>query len=171
MSLFKIWGQVLFIAVFLSIPFISCQKGKDEPAKASKMERYEQISDAELNQTDSQGKTLLHLAAKERDTALLEYLLNKGLDVHAKTADLDTPLHLAVFNNDIPSAEVLFFNGAFSDVLAENKDKVSPFTHAVRNRYYAMAGLRILFGHRERECIRPRKISRGLPAVSSIILI
>jgi CubicO group peptidase (beta-lactamase class C family) len=174
MSLFKIWGQVLFIAVFLSIPFISCQKGKDEPAKASKMERYEQMSDAELNQTHSQGKTLLHEAVMNGETELIAYLLKRGLaidqkdnngftplhdavkkqgysvvrllvdnhaDVHARTADLDTPLHLAVFNNDIPSAEVLFFNGAFSDVLVENKDKVSPFTHAVRNRYYAMAEL------------------------------
>jgi CubicO group peptidase (beta-lactamase class C family) len=174
MSLFKIWGQVLFVAVFLSIPFISCQKGKDEPAKASKMERYEQMSDAELNQTHSQGKTLLHEAVMNGETELIAYLLKRGLaidqkdnngftplhdavkkqgysvvrllvdnhaDVHARTADLDTPLHLAVFNNDIPSAEVLFFNGAFSDVLVENKDKVSPFTHAVRNRYYAMAEL------------------------------
>lgn len=99
------------------------------------------MPDSELNQPDSQGKTLLHHAVEEGDTALIAYLLERGIDVHAKTADLNTPLLLAVFNNDIQSAEILFFNGAHSDALTENKDKVSPFSHAVRNRYYAMAEL------------------------------
>jgi ankyrin repeat protein len=138
------------------------------------MKRYEQLPDSELTQTDSLGKTLLHHAAVEDDTALIDYLLKRGLavdkkdnngftplhdavqnqntaairflinhyaDVHAKTADLNTPLHLAVFNNDIHSVERLFFNGAHSDILTENKDKVFPISHAIQNRYYTVAEL------------------------------
>lgn len=166
--------QFLFVTAVLSIYFLSCGKSREIPEQVSSTSRFEQISDAELNRVDSQGKTLLHEAVVNGETELIAYLLKRGLaidqkdnngftplhvavkgqdtsvvrflidnhaDVHAKTADLDTPLHLAVFNNDIPSAEILYFNDAFSDVLAENKDKVSPFTHAVRNRYYAMAEL------------------------------
>lgn len=138
------------------------------------MSRYEQMPDSELNQVNSLGKTLLHQAAKDNDTDLIEYLLKRGLgidrkdhsgftplhdavqaqatsavrflidhqaDVHARNADLNTPLHLAAFHNDIQSVEMLFFSGAYRDVLTENKEKVSPFSHAVRNRYYAMAEL------------------------------
>lgn len=163
---------ILLTIVCLSFPILSCKNRQETPEKVSRIEQYERMSDSELNQIDSQGKTLLHLSAKDGETALMEYLLKRGLeidqkdnsgftplhdavqnqaassvrflidhnaDVHAKTSDLDTPLHLAVFNNDISSAEVLFFNGAISDVLTENGKKVSPLSHAVRNRYYAMA--------------------------------
>lgn len=132
------------------------------------------MSDAELNQVDPQGKTLLHEAVvngeieliayllkrglaidrkdnngftplhdavKGQDPSVVRFLIDKGADVHARTANLDTPLHLAVFNNDVPSAEILFFNGAHGNILEKNKEKVSPFEHAVRNRYYAMAEL------------------------------
>jgi CubicO group peptidase (beta-lactamase class C family) len=133
--------HILLIMACLLISFLSCKKNQEKPEEVSIIGRYEQLSDSELNQSDSEGKTLLHHAVAESDTALMDYLLKRGLDVHAKTADLNTPLHLAVFNNDIQSAEMLYFSGAHSDVLTENKDKVSPFSHAVRNRYYAMAEL------------------------------
>jgi len=132
------------------------------------------MADPEIKQTDSKGKTFLHLAAAEGDVALIEYLIKRGLDVnqmddsgytplheavqakqssviqilldhnadvHSKTEELNTPLHLAVFNNDIHSAEILFFNGAHSDILKENGDKNSPLSYAIKKRYYAVAEL------------------------------
>ncbi|UCE22020.1 MAG: serine hydrolase [Candidatus Aminicenantes bacterium] len=166
--------QILLITTCLLISFLSCKNPQENPEEISRMSRFEQMSDSELTETDSLGKTFLHHAAVKSDTALMTYLLKRGLavdqkdnsgltplhdavraqdaaairflidhqaDVRAKTADLDTPLHLAVFNNDIHLAEMLFFCGAHSDALTENKDKVSPFSHAVKNRYYAMAEL------------------------------
>jgi len=165
---------ILLITFCLLISLPSCKKNREIPEKISRLSRFEQMTDTELAQTDSLGKTLLHHAAADDDTNLVDYLLERGLsvdqkdssgftplhdavqsqntaaiqfiinhhaDVHAVTADLNTPLHMAVFNNDIPSAEILFFNGALSDVLSENTDKVSPLSHAVKNRYYAMAEL------------------------------
>jgi CubicO group peptidase (beta-lactamase class C family) len=163
---------ILLILVCLSISFLSCKSRQETPEKANRMEQFERMTDSELKQADSLGKTLLHQAAKDYDIDLMEYLLERGLEidrkdnsgftplhdavqahhpsavrflidhdanVHSKTSDLETPLHLAVFNNDIQSAEILFFHGAFSDVLTENKNKVSPLSHAIRNRSYAMA--------------------------------
>ena len=167
--------ELIVLAVFcLSVCLLSCKNQQKNPQKASRMSRYEQMPDSELAETDSLGKTLLHYAAKDNDTDLIEYFLKRGLeidrkdnsgftplhdavqaqatsailflidhqaDVHAQNSDLNTPLHFAVFRNDVEVAEMLFFNGAHSDVLQENEEKVSPFSHAVRNRYYAMAEL------------------------------
>ena len=152
----------------------SCKNNKDNPEDVSSISQYEKMSDTEILQSDSEGKTFLHHASAEGDVALIEYLMKRGLvvdqndtngftplhdavqskqssaiqilldhnaDVHIKTADLNTPLHLAVFNNDLQSAEMLFFNGAYSDIQAENKDKVSPLVHAIQKRYYAVAEL------------------------------
>lgn len=167
-------GIYLLITACLLLSLLSCEDPQERPGKASVAKRFEQLADSQLTQTDSQGKTFLHHAAAEGDTALMDYLLKRGLvvdqqdsngftpllvavqnrdtttlqflirhhaDVHATTDELNTPLHLAVFNNDIRSAEILFFSGADSDVMAENQHKVSAFSHAVRNRYYAMAEL------------------------------
>jgi len=133
--------HILLIMACLLISFLSCEKDQEQLEEVSRMEQFEKLPDSELNRPDSQGKTQLHHAAAKGDTDLMSYLLKRGLDVHAKTADLNTPLHLTVFNNDIQSAEMLFFNGAYSDIQTENKDKISPFNHAVKNRYYAIAEL------------------------------
>lgn len=165
---------ILLIVVCSLIPFLACKNHQKTTEKVNRMERFEGMSDSELAETDSQGKTLLHHAAKDDDADLIEYLLKRGLEidqkdnsgftplhdavqaqatsvmrflidrhanVHAQNADLNTPLHLAVFHNDIQSVEMLFFNGAHSDILMENKEKVTPFSCAVQNRYYAMAEL------------------------------
>ena len=166
--------NIILILICLSICCSSCEKKQEEPEEISRMSRFEQMSDSELAEIDSLGKTLLHHAAKDDDADLIEYLLKRGLEidrkdkngftplhdavqaqaasairflidrhanVHAQNADLNTPLHMAVVHNDIQSVEMLFFNGAHSDVLVENKNKVTPFSHAVQNRYYAMAEL------------------------------
>jgi len=94
-----------------------------------------------VDQKDNSGFTPLHDAVQSRDTSMILCLINHHADVHARTADMNTPLHLAVFNHDIQSTEMLFFHGSHSDILTENQGKESPVSHAVRNRYYAMAEL------------------------------
>ena len=94
-----------------------------------------------VDQNDTNGFTPLHDAVQSKQSSAIQILLDHNADVHIKTADLNTPLHLAVFNNDLQSAEMLFFNGAYSDIQAENKDKVSPLVHAIQKRYYAVAEL------------------------------
>lgn len=94
-----------------------------------------------LEQKDNCGFTPLHDAVQNRDTSVVRFLIKHNSDVHAITTDFNTPLHLAVFNNDILSAELLFFQGAHSDILTENKEKVSPLSYAIQKRYYAMAEL------------------------------
>ena len=59
---------ILLITASLSICFLSCKKNQEKPEEISKIGQYEQLSDSELNQTDSQGKTLLHHAVVEGDT-------------------------------------------------------------------------------------------------------
>jgi CubicO group peptidase (beta-lactamase class C family) len=94
-----------------------------------------------LEQKDASGYTPLLVAVQNQDISTTHFLIRRHADVHAKTFELNTALHLAVFNSDIQSAELLFFNGAHGDVLTENKDKVTPLSHAVQNRHYAVAEL------------------------------
>lgn len=94
-----------------------------------------------VGQKDNNRFTPLHDAVQSKQTSAIQILLDHNADVHAKTADLNTPLHLAVFNNDLQSAEMLFFNGAHNDTQSENKDKISPLSHAIQKRFYAVAEL------------------------------
>jgi len=79
--------------------------------------------DANVNETDDEGKTALH-KAHNRDTA--ELLIARGANVNAKAKDGSTPLHRAVemvFEKQ-PMVELLLAGGA--DVNAQNNKGDTP---------------------------------------------
>ncbi|XP_063816329.1 protein phosphatase 1 regulatory inhibitor subunit 16B [Pseudophryne corroboree] len=66
----------------------------------------------DLNRTDSQGATLLHIAASRGFAEVTETLLENGAHVDVQDFDLWEPLHAASFWGQIYVAEVLVSHGA-----------------------------------------------------------
>jgi len=73
--------------------------------------------------------TLLHDAAFAPRTEAIEYLLDQGLNIEARGAELGTPLLLAVDVGNLPGALALLRRGA--DINAVDKNGVSAFRYAV----------------------------------------
>lgn len=66
-----------------------------------------------LDFSDKYGTSLLHKAATLGKTKSIEYLVDQeGLDVNIKSEYGNTPLHLAVLNNDIDTIKTLLKKGA-----------------------------------------------------------
>ena len=78
--------------------------------------RIEDITD--LEKRDRDGRTLLINAAYHGRKTVIQYLLGRGADIHAKDAEEFTPLHASVIANDIECVKCLLEAG--SDVNAKN---------------------------------------------------
>ncbi len=65
---------------------------------------------------DAQGKTLLHKVCAKGLVDHAAILLRYGADVHARDANMTTPLHFAAWENHLPCVRLLLENGAFSDL-------------------------------------------------------
>jgi CubicO group peptidase (beta-lactamase class C family) len=118
----------IYLCILLAL-CLSCQNREDDPNRASRLERYEELTDAELAQTDAQGKTLLHQAVQNGDTELMAYLLKRGPAVDRKDNRGFTPLHDAVRSQN-PSATLLLLDHN-ADVHAKTLDSDTPLHLAV----------------------------------------
>ncbi len=77
----------------------------------------------DINATDENGDSALHLAAEKNDTDLVNFLLANGADSSLKNYRSQTPLHVAVENRSFDSAKIL---AAIDDNLfARNGDGVT----------------------------------------------
>ncbi len=79
--------------------------------------------DEDINETDEDGNTLLHLCAAIDDYNSIEYFLFKGADSEIKNKNGDTPLHVAIENDAFNSAKILACVG--SNLFARNGNGVS----------------------------------------------
>ncbi len=97
--------------------FSGCQSKKTEkltPLELMKRNRIEEakagfVWDADINETDENVNTVLHLAAKmyPADPDLITYYLFKGADPELKNLDGDTPLHVAIKNGSNAAAQAI----------------------------------------------------------------
>jgi len=62
---------------------------------------------ADINKPNAQGLAPVHIAARQRDSAMLTFLAERHADIEARDADGWTPLLYAVLRNHVPSIEVL----------------------------------------------------------------
>ncbi len=92
---------------------------------------YTQLADSVLFDTDSIGNSYLHNAVLDSDTAFVNILLKKGLDINAKNNLGNTPMHLAAEIGDTVMIRLLLFNNA--NIHALNHEQNTPLFLAVKN--------------------------------------
>jgi ankyrin repeat protein len=80
----------------------ACRKGNFDTLKNMK----------NLNITDYEGRTPLHYASRYGHDAIIEFLLEKGLDVSQSDYDGATPLHQAAFGGHVNTVQLLLSKGA-----------------------------------------------------------
>ncbi len=74
-------------------------------------------------QADSQGNTLLHLAAMYANTEAVDLLLQQGVDVNARNKDKRTPLHCAAAGPQLDQGSTLVgYAVVFNSLLAQGAD-------------------------------------------------
>ena len=61
----------------------------------------------DINNIDEKGNTPLHAAAQVNDYDLVSFLILKGADTEIKNNQGETPLHVAIKNKSVRSAEIL----------------------------------------------------------------
>jgi ankyrin repeat protein len=73
----------------------------------------------EINARDSEGKTVLHVAAQSGHVEIVDALLQRNIDVNALDDHQWTPLHLAAHEGQLDVIQLLLEKGA--DFLAKNR--------------------------------------------------
>ncbi|MBO4533308.1 MAG: ankyrin repeat domain-containing protein [Treponema sp.] len=123
----KLTSTLLFAAsVFIICAGCASKPQEDKPMtalelmKAGKTDQARGLFqiDTDINATDSDGNTLLHLCAAVNDYSSIEYFLFKGADSEIKNKEGNTALHLAIENDAYSAAKVLAAVG--SNLFARN---------------------------------------------------
>lgn len=83
----------------------------------------------ELNKRTSGGSTLLHFASRGGNLELVNYIIEKGGDIHIRNKKKDTILHLAVESDNKELVEYLILQGL--DVDAKNSRGETPIYRAI----------------------------------------
>lgn len=120
-----------FFALFFCFAFFSCNSTaveKDESVqKLLKEGRYEEakglfITKTDINAQDKNGDTALHVCARINEADLIAFFAFKNASTEIENADGDTPLLVAVKNDNIESAKILIQMGAniFAKDASEN---------------------------------------------------
>ena len=86
-----------------------------------KIEKYYKFID--LNYKNEDGNTLLHLCVINQIPAnIIDFIIQKGINVNCQNNNLDTPLHIACRNKLYPYIDILIKYGASEYILnSENK--------------------------------------------------
>ena len=90
------------------------KQGKTDEAKQCFESKYD------INETDEEGNSALHLAAAQNDASLTLFLLCYGADPDLKNLNSQTPLHVAIENNAREAAGQLVSFGC--NIFARNGD-------------------------------------------------
>lgn len=94
---------------------------------------------------DSSGGTALHAAMFQRNMKIVKILIEKGFDVNAQgTFNGYSPLHDAVWANNIEAARILLSAGAKTDIIG--KDGLTPYQKALKEKHQEIA-----------DCLKPEE--------------
>ena len=111
--LISIFSILTLIICFLFVSCGSTKVAKQAPIQQLILEgRYDEAKElfktkTEINAQDEDGNTALHIAALVNEPDLISFLIIKGADTEIANNFGDTPLHVAVKNDNVESAKVL----------------------------------------------------------------
>jgi cytohesin len=121
---------IIVIALVSGMEKSYSQKGIDKKLwKAYEKNDVTEISTlieegADVNSTNDEGNTILHLVVKSRKMDLATLLIDNGADPNVRNKEGNSPLHIAVNNNRVEMVKMLIEKGA--DVNLEGKHKSLP---------------------------------------------
>ena len=98
--------------------------------KNSKLASLRHIHSTDVNVTDSNGQTLLHIAATDPETKAVRRLLKKKANINTPDALGWTPLHLAAQSKRYETCKILL--EANADIHAKTKDNNSVLSLLVK---------------------------------------
>jgi len=101
---------------------------------------------ANLNVQDQEGNTALHICVRLHNFKLLRFLLEKGADARIFNVDGLAPIHLAARLGSIQSVKILLKKDPQLVHLRTKVGDQTPFTDAVRGKYYDVARLLLQHG-------------------------
>ena len=109
-----------FITISFACLLLGCASTKPTTPATTKLSPHELIKTNRINEAknefvmpndingvDSDGNTVLHLAAQKNDADLVTYFLVKGADPQLKNHDGDTPLHVAIWESSYDAAAAI----------------------------------------------------------------
>jgi ankyrin repeat protein len=86
-----------------------------------------------LRDVDGDNRSSLHYAAEGGNAAIIQQMLDYGLDASAQDSQGDTPLHQAAVSGSLDAIRLLLENGASAE--AQNSSGDTPFSICARNRH------------------------------------
>lgn len=112
MSRKNLFIALTFVATSILAGCNSTKAGKLSPLELMKRNRTEEakagfVWDADINEVDENGNSVLHLAAEMNDSDLVTYFLFKGANPGLKNHDGDSPLHVAIKNGAVDAARAI----------------------------------------------------------------
>ena len=90
-----------------------------------------------INQKDSYGDSLLHLAVREGNVEIINYLVSMGANINIQDLNDETPLHTAVNIGNLDTVIQLVVNGA--DINIKDSIGNTPLHDAVENEQIQIA--------------------------------
>jgi uncharacterized protein len=130
-----------------------CDENGDQALHADPRKRTETVSflldsGADINAVNKAGETVLHAAAWNRSTALLEMLLDRGADVNAVSHGYGsaTALHTAALTGDANMVEFLLGRGADPNICSTRSgSSETPMDEAIKHE--SLSCIRLLLTH------------------------
>ncbi len=102
------------------------------------LKSFTEVFGATIKERNESGETLLHAATRTNQIAVMQYLIDSGIDLNAVDNDGNTALHVAVINGHIEAVHLLLTSGASDTIL--NKKMDAPLHIVARNNDTNMMG-------------------------------
>ncbi len=127
--------------------------------------------DANVQVKDRRGNSLLHLAAQYVRPSAIAKFMHKGLSLHAKNDNDETPLHVITLYQDEATATILTLIEAGADTNVPDKEGITPLTRALKESEdksssltkNTLATLRAFF-----TTVSPKEIQHVIPALITL---
>ncbi len=133
-TILGVFRSMAFLTVLLSVicpTVLFCDDRLHKAAYDGDIELVKTIlkSPVDPDERDSFGGTALHAAMFQKNTDIIVLLINYGFDVNAiGPANGYSPLHDAVWANNLEAVKILLKHGARMDIAA--KDGMTPYEKA-----------------------------------------